>query len=158
MIPDSNSSQPGPWLSRTFDRLWLFRWKFPAYLVVGASGVGVNLAVFLSAERILGPALSLVLLASGLAFLAALLWNFFWNYVWTFREMRSRPLYQHFGVYALIQSVALAFNLGVLDVWSTYTGRDPIWGQLLGVLVGSVWGFGANVMWNFRQVVTRLPS
>jgi putative flippase GtrA len=151
MIPHSKLSRPGKWPGRTFDRLWPFRWKFFAYLIVGASGVLVNLAIFAAVGRILGSAVSYLLVASAIAFLAALVWNFFWNYLWTFREMRSRPLYHHFGVYALIQTLALGFNLGVLDVWSAHIGRDVIWGQLLGILVGSVWGFGANVLWNFRE-------
>jgi putative flippase GtrA len=155
MMADSGPSQSGIWLSRTFDRLWPFRWKFLAYIVVGASGVLVNLVIFVAVGRVLGSALDLLLVASGVAFLATLTWNFFWNYRWTFREMRSRPLYQHFAVYTLIQTVALGLNLGVLDVWSSSLGRGAIWGQLLGIVVGSVWGFGANVMWNFRGVAAR---
>jgi putative flippase GtrA len=150
MNSPSDSPNRGSWVRRTFDRLWPLRWRFVAYMAVGASGVLVNLLAFTEAERLLGSD-TLVLLASAIAFVVALFWNFFWNYLWTFRDRRDRPAYYHFGLYAIIQIGALAINLAVLDAWTLRFGvGDALWGQLLGVLAGSAWGFGANVRWNFR--------
>jgi putative flippase GtrA len=147
------------WARRTFDRLWPLRWRFLAYVVVGASGVLVNLLAFNTAERHFGTSHSLVLVASSFAFAVALLWNFAWNYLWTFRDRRDRPIYYHFGMYAVIQIGALLLNLGTLYVWTSRFGvGSAIWGQLLGVLVGSAWGFGANLRWNFRVVAPAIQS
>jgi putative flippase GtrA len=142
-----------------FDRIWPLRYRFVAYLLVGASGVLVNLLAFTAAERLLGTGGALVLLASSVAFLVALCWNFAWNYLWTFRDRRQQPVYYHFGIYAAIQLVALGLNLGVLDAWTYRFGvATALWGQLLGILVGSAWGFGANVRWNFRAGRPRPPE
>ena len=140
--------EPGTRLGRLIDRVWSLKWRFFAYAIVGASGVPVNLAVFTVGGWLWGTRWLLV--ESAIAFVVALLWNFSWNYVWTFRDSRRRPLYHHLGLYALLQVVALALNLAVLYVWALRFGvGSALWGQFVGVLVGSVWGFGANVRWNF---------
>ncbi|MGA9839950.1 MAG: GtrA family protein [Thermoplasmata archaeon] len=144
---------------RAFDRLWPFRWRFLAFVLVGATGVLVNLIAFTSVQQLWGASAALVLLASTVAFAVALLWNFTWNYVWTFRDRRNRPLYQHFGMYAGIQLGALAINLVMLDAWTFRFGvASSIWGQFLGILSGAAWGFGANLRWNFRTASTALQS
>jgi putative flippase GtrA len=146
-------------MRQTVARVWLLKWRFLAYLIVGASGVLVNLLAFTQAEHLLGTASRLVLVASTSAFAVALFWNFVWNYIWTFRDRRHRPLYFHLGIYAAIQLVALGVNLGILDLWTLRFGvSTALWGQFLGILAGSAWGFGANLRWNFRISAIPVPS
>jgi dolichol-phosphate mannosyltransferase len=135
-------------LSRLIDRAWSLKWRFFSYAIVGASGVPVNLVVFTVGGWLLGT--KLLLVESAIAFVVALLWNFSWNYLWTFRDSRRRPFSHHLGLYAMLQIVALALNLIVLYLWTLHFGvGSALLGQFLGVLVGSVWGFSANVRWNF---------
>ena len=153
------STSPRRWIRDSFDRVWPHRYRFAAYLLVGATGVLVNLVAFTAGERGLGTTGSLVLVASAVAFLVALCWNFVWNYLWTFRDRRQQAVYYHFGIYAVIQLAALGLNLGVLDAWTARFGvGTALWGQLLGIVAGSAWGFGANVRWNFRAVRPRPPD
>ncbi|MCI4319069.1 MAG: GtrA family protein [Thermoplasmata archaeon] len=122
--------------------------RFGAYLLVGATGVGVNLVVFLLVTRFVGTELSAVLIASTSAFFVATSWNFTWNYLWTFQGRQHRRIEIHFGLYAGIQLLSLGINLGTLAVL-TWLHQAYLVGQFSGIALGSVWGFTANGRWNF---------
>ncbi len=125
--------------------------SFVRYSIVGASGVLVNLGIYLLALRGLAPGYTGVLIASTVAFAGALLWNFAGNFLWTFRgEARGSVLY-HLGLYAAIQLVSYALNESVLAGWLLVDPGAKIAAQLIGVLAGSVWGYAANRRWNFRS-------
>jgi putative flippase GtrA len=129
-------------------RLRRFSGGFVRYAIVGASGVLVNLAAFSGATSVSGMSSPWVFGASAVAFGVALAWNFTWNFRWTFAGRRSRPLAVHLGLYALIQALSLVVSLLVLGVVIA-AGGSPLEGQLVGVLASSVWGFVANLRWNF---------
>jgi len=144
-------------LVRWIAHAWSLRYRFVSYAIVGASGVPVNLAVFTVGGWEFGA--RWILWESALAFAVALVWNFSWNYLWTFRDSRRRPAYLHFGLYAVLQIVALAINLVVLDAWTLRFGvHAALVGQFLGVLAGSVWGFAANIRWNFTLRAAEAPA
>jgi putative flippase GtrA len=123
--------------------------RLPAFVVVGISGVFVNLCVFTLVGVRFGHATTIYLAASAAAFGTAMLWNFFWNRAWTFRGRGDRSTAYHLGLYGTIQAGALGVNLAVLYV-GVDLGGSALESQLLGIVVGSVLAYLANLRWNFR--------
>ncbi|MCI4372339.1 MAG: GtrA family protein [Thermoplasmata archaeon] len=124
--------------------------RLPAFVVVGISGVFVNLCVFTLLGVRFGHATAITLLASAAAFGVAMVWNFTWNRSWAFQGRGDRSTAFHLAVYGVIQAVALGVNLAVLALGVTF-GIGPLESQLIGVLLGSVIGYVANLRWNFRS-------
>ncbi len=124
--------------------------RFVRYALVGASGIVVNLVVFTVVSRGLGSGARELLLASGAAFVVAMLWNFAWNYRWTFSDRTGRPLPVHLTLYAVFQVLALLANL-VLLARLLEGGTAPLLAQFLGVAAASAIGFYANFRWNFTE-------
>jgi putative flippase GtrA len=133
----------------TFDELL----RLPSYVVVGVSGVFVNLCMFTFLGHYLGHATVPLLVASAGAFGVATVWNFTWNRAWAFEGRGERALSYHLAVYGLIQLGALGLNLVILD-GGVSVGVSPLTAQILGIVVGSVVGFVANLRWNFRAPAT----
>ncbi len=123
--------------------------RLPAFIVVGISGVFVNLCVFVLLGVHFGHAATVTLLASAAAFGVAMSWNFTWNRSWAFQGRGDRSTAFHLVVYGAIQAVALGVNLAVLAA-GVDLGIPPLEAQLVGVLLGSVIGYVANLRWNFR--------
>jgi len=140
------------------------------FLVVGLTGVVVNLAVFVvTVDSISGKPLSnfyasllhfasktaanpvLYFIGSAVAFAVATLWNFALNSLWTFRtevghrHSPTRRLSLYFGV-------SLG-SLGVneLVLFATETIIPPLFGQGLGIIAGSVVGFVGNSRLTFAE-------
>lgn len=126
--------------------------RIPPFLVVGVSGVFVNLCVFTLLGLRLGSAPAALYLASAGAFAVALGWNFLWNRAWAFAGRGGRSMAYHFAVYGGIQVGVLALNLLVLGA-AVALGASSLEGQLLGIVVGSALGYGANFRWNFRSLL-----
>jgi putative flippase GtrA len=122
-------------------------WTVGKYLVVGGSGVVINLITFSAARAVLGSSAEWALVASTIAFCVATAWNFAWNYLWTFHGQHSRSLVAH-GVGFLGASLAaLAINLAVLYV--LVSRIDPLVAQFFGILSGTAIGFSLNRWLNF---------
>jgi putative flippase GtrA len=122
-------------------------WTIGKYCTVGATGVVVNLLVFVAARGALGPATLLALVASTIAFAIATVWNFVWNYLWTFCERHSRPVLYHGIGFAASALAALAANLVVLYLLADIV--SPTVAQFLGILSGTVFSFALNRGVNF---------
>jgi putative flippase GtrA len=125
--------------------------RLPAFIIVGISGVFVNLCVFTLLGVRFGHAISVALLASAAAFGVATVWNFTWNRSWAFQGRGDRSTAYHLAIYGTIQAVALGVNLAVLAL-GVDAGVSPLDSQLVGVLRGSVIGYAANLRWNFRRI------
>ncbi len=144
----ATQGRPAELLARTgmtFDDLA----RLPAFVVVGISGVFVNLCVFTLVGVRLGHAEVITLLASAVAFGVAMLWNFAWNRSWAFRGRGDRSTAFHLAVYAVIQAVALGLNLVVL-AGGVAAGVSALESQLIGIVLGSAVAYVANLRWNFR--------
>ena len=141
------------WSGFQFDELL----RLPAFVVVGVSGVFVNLCVFTLLGVQLGHATSIVLLASAAAFGVALLWNFSWNRSWAFQGRGDRSVAYHLAIYGAIQATALGVNLGVLAL-GVDLGEGALESQLVGIVLGSVIGYVANLRWNFRAPRPVVPA
>jgi putative flippase GtrA len=123
--------------------------RLPAFVIVGVSGVFVNLCIFTLFGIHFGTTTLLTLLGSVASFGGALGWNFLWNRAWAFEGRGERSAAYHLALYGVIQASALGVNLIVLALGVTL-GVGALESQLIGVLLGSGLGFAANMRFNFR--------
>ena len=145
--------------------------RYGKFLLVGLTGVVVNLAVFvLTVDAIsntpvsnfyssvlhfvsrTAPNPTLYLIGSAVAFAVATLWNFTLNSLWTFRTESG---HQHsptlrLGLYFGVSLGSLAVNEVVL--YATLTLLPPLIGQGIGIVAGSVVGFVGNSRYTFAEV------
>jgi len=142
-------------------------WRF---LLVGMTGVVVNLVVFAGVLDVTSPAPDHSLtanlfrsvsvtsartvdefLASVLAFTVATFWNFEWNNAWTFRSRAGHrhPFPRRVGLYYGVSLGSLAVNELVL--FATLVVLLPLYGQALGIVLGSVVGFVGNQRYTFAE-------
>jgi putative flippase GtrA len=144
--------------------------RYGKFLLVGFTGVFVNIAVFVVTVDALGgrpfsnfytsvlhfatksaanPELDLI--GSAVAFGAATLWNYFFNNLWTFRteaDRRHSPT-RRLGLYFGVSLGSLGVNEVVL--LATEALISPLFGQGLGILAGSIVGFLGNSRFTFAE-------
>ena len=130
--------------------------RLPAFLVVGISGVFVNLCVFTLLGLRLPPGAQAVFLASAGAFVVAMGWNFLWNRAWAFAGRGGRSTAYHLGLYGVIQAGALGVNEALLAV-GVGVGLSGLDAQIVGIVAGSLLGYAANLKWNFRAPAPSAP-
>lgn len=144
--------------------------KYGKFLLVGLTGVVVNLVVFTLVLDAIAPGPSAgffqsithfltqttpnptdSLIASVIAFVVATFWNFGLNNAWTFRthQRRRHPLGYRLALYFGVSLGSLAINEVVLLV--TSTTLPPLFGQGIGIIAGSVVGFLGNVRITFAE-------
>lgn len=144
--------------------------RYGKFMVVGLTGVVVNLIVFALVLDAISPSPTFNLfsslwhsastissnaldnfLASAAAFVIATLWNFAWNNVWTFRSPAGHrhPIGMRIGLYYGVSLGSLAVNEIVLFLVSFRF--PPLYGQALGILLGSVVGFAGNRRFTFAE-------
>jgi len=121
---------------------WL---QLARFAMVGASGYGINLAVFAGAvsARVDYRA------AAGLAFLVALVNNFAWNRLWTFRGAGGSAGTQALRFVA-VSAAAFLLSLVLLDTL-VRAGLPEVGAQAIAVLAVTPVSFLANKLWSFRQ-------
>jgi dolichol-phosphate mannosyltransferase len=122
---------------------------FINFLVVGASGVAVNLAVFSFLLR----SGSNQFISSPVAIEASIVWNFLLNNYWTFRWRRTgsrtriRGLkFNAVSLFALVISFSTFVALRVLQP----TG-SPLLHQFIGIVPATVVNYFLNSYWTFRE-------
>jgi dolichol-phosphate mannosyltransferase len=123
------------------------------FLVVGATGVGVNTGALVCLHQLLSLPL---VLASTLAVELSIAHNFFWNDRWTFgRGWRSlwhtRPSFRRFLKFNLVSLGGLVITtatlLALVDGWHS----PYVLANLLGILLATGWNFVINVLWTWRK-------
>jgi len=140
------------------------------FLIVGLTGVVVNLGVFvLTVDSISGTPLSnffssllhfasktasnpvLYFIGSAVAFAVATLWNFALNSLWTFRsEVGHRhPPTRRLGLYFGVSLGSLGVNEAIL--LATEAIIPPLIAQGIGIIAGSVVGFVGNSRLTFAE-------
>jgi putative flippase GtrA len=150
--------------------------KYGKFLLVGLSGVVVNLIVFALTLDAISPAPTFNLLtsvlhyatsrsvnpvddfiASAIAFVVATLWNFLLNNLWTFRTSTGHrhPFAHRLGLYYGVSLGSLAVNEVVLFVLAFYL--PPLYGQAVGIVAGSVVGFAGNYRVTFARADPTSP-
>lgn len=118
------------------------------FAVVGLSGVGVNMIVYL-----LLLALGChYLVAAFCSFIVAVTNNFIWNMLWTFRERSSRDkLKRKYIIFLSISVFNLGVNLMVLQYLVGVLMAGETVGQLLAIAVVSVLNFSMNYLITFPE-------
>ncbi|HML88392.1 MAG TPA: GtrA family protein [Methylomusa anaerophila] len=118
------------------------------FLLVGVSGVGVNLAVYLP----LTYAGVHYLLAAVISFAVAVTSNFFWNLVWTFRgRAADKTTRQKYIIFVIISGLNLGVNLLILRLLVETLGMKDSWAQLLAVGCTGILNFSMNYAVTFRE-------
>jgi len=121
------------------------RRQFLRFCIVGASGYGVNLAVYVA---LLAVGLHYTAAAS-ISFLTAATSNYVWNRLWTFEARQARLLSQSIralGVSALSLGANQLFLLVLVDA-----GAGHLAGQAVAILLVTPFSFAANRLWAFTD-------
>jgi putative flippase GtrA len=122
---------------------WVQLAKFCA---VGLSGYVVNLAVFTFALKVLGVH---HLVAAALAFLVAVMNNFWWNRHWTFAARGGHAGFQAARFFA-VSTGAFVLQATILELLVTLAGMPKIPAQALSLVAATPFNFIGNKMWSFR--------
>ena len=132
--------------------------QFIKFCIVGGIGVIVNLAVLYSVVELARPFIQVdtffILLASTIAFMAAVTSNFFLNKLWTFKKSeRIRPekgIWQYLK-FTLVCLAGLGVNLVVLYLLIEFMHLWYILAQLLAIIVAVSVNFTGSKLWVFER-------
>jgi dolichol-phosphate mannosyltransferase len=134
----------------------LFRPRFIKFGIVGASGVIVNLAVYVGQEYLFTEIAQQTLrlnLSLALAIFIATISNFFWNRRWTWQDRkqhRTVPVVVQFGQYALACWVGIAVQFGLTNLFALFL--HYMVANLIAVVIASLFNFVANDFWTFGRL------
>jgi putative flippase GtrA len=127
---------------------WLQLVKFCA---VGASGYVVNLTVF--AICVEGFGLH-HLAAATVAFVVAVLNNFWWNRHWTFRVRSGRAGFQAARFFT-VSVAAFLFAASILELLVSVAELPELPAQAISIAAATPLNFIGNKMWSFRLELAR---
>ncbi len=124
--------------------------------LVGASGVGVNLAVFSTALW----ADAGYQAAAVAAFLVAVSHNFYWNARWTFRLLAqtNKRMFTRYLWFVGISAVCLLLNLRVLSMLIDDWRLPPVAAQIGAVVVVGFVNFWLQARMTFRGAAPALAN
>ena len=123
---------------------WIQLFKF---LCVGGTGYALNLAVF-SLLAVVFDVHHLV--AATIAFIVAVLNNFWLNRHWTFGASEGHAGFQAARFFA-VSLVAFLFSLGVLQLLVVTVGAPKVLAQAVSLAAATPLNFLGNKMWSFGQ-------
>jgi len=132
---------------------WWIRFRrsttFIKFLLVGASGVFVNLALF----TLLLNAEVNKYLASPIAIEASVISNFLLNNYWTFRSRQTRDRVRVKGLkFNLVSLIALGVSYSTFIVLSViFPGVSPQIHQFLGIIPATLVNYFLNSYWTFKH-------
>jgi putative flippase GtrA len=164
--------------------------RFLKFSVVGFIGAMVDFGtVFLLQATLLPPTNSSggqigvnVIVATSIAFVAAIISNFTWNRIWTYPDSRARSMRHQLVLFTFISFVGwlgrtvwigLSFHwmgetfmpvlLPLIHVLRplyvpSFSGEDKMGtmlAQLVGVIVVMFWNFFANRLWTYNDVKSK---
>jgi dolichol-phosphate mannosyltransferase len=117
------------------------------FTLVGGSGYVVNLAVFAFATSSLHLH---HLAAAALAFVVAVLNNFWWNRHWTFGAADGHAGFQAARFFA-VSVFAFVFAAAVLEALVRFTEIPVLGAQAISIVAATPLNFIGNKMWSFAQ-------
>ena len=127
---------------------WVQLVKFCA---VGASGYVVNLSVFALCVEGLGAH---HLVGATVAFVVAVLNNFWWNRHWTFRARSGRAGFQAARFFT-VSVVAFLFAASVLELLVSVAEMPELPAQAISIIAATPLNFIGNKMWSFALEFAR---
>jgi dolichol-phosphate mannosyltransferase len=111
------------------------------FCIVGASGVIVNTVILFAGKEYAGIPL---LLASGIAILTAMLWNFYWNDAWTFAEIKTETvIHDRLLLFVALCSIGAIINEVIL-IGLVKLGMYYLLANLAGIAVATSWNYLMN--------------
>ncbi len=122
---------------------WL---QFVRFGAVGASGYAVNLAVFAFTVHPLSVDYRI---AAVLAFLAAVLNNFWWNRHWTFGASAGHAGFQAARFFT-VSVAAFLVSFGILQLLVGEAGVAKVPAQAISIVGATPLNFLGNKLWSFR--------
>jgi dolichol-phosphate mannosyltransferase len=128
---------------------------FGKFLVVGGSGVVVNLGVF---TLLLNAGVG-KFIASPIAIEVSVVSNFLLNNYWTFRERKSTQRVRVKGLkFNVVSLLALALSYGTFVALShAFPAWPPQLSQFLGIVPATVVNYVLNSYWTFQKVAPTEP-
>jgi putative flippase GtrA len=126
---------------------WLQLGKFCA---VGASGYVLNLCVFAFAFEVLGVHR---LFAATIAFVVAVMNNFWWNRHWTFQARTGPAAFQAARFFA-VSVAAFVFAAALLELLAS-AGVPELAAQAISIAAATPLNFVGNKMWSFALELRR---
>jgi putative flippase GtrA len=161
--------------------------RFLKFAVVGTIGAVVDFGTTIVLQATIlpptgtdkQPLFTNVIIATSIAFMAALTSNFFWNRVWTYPDSRSRSMRRQLALFAFISLIGwlgrtvwirIAFHplgqtlmpllLPVVHVIrplyiQSHAAEDKLGtliAQFIGVIVVMFWNFFANRHWTYNDL------
>ena len=122
---------------------WIQLGKF---LLGGASGYVINLAVFTFSLKVLGVH---HIAAATLAFLVAVTNNFWWNRHWTFAARDGHAGFQAARFFA-VSVTAFLIQVAILELLITSADMPKVPAQALSLILAMPVNFIGNKLWSFR--------
>jgi dolichol-phosphate mannosyltransferase len=121
------------------------------FVAVGGTGYAVNIGVYALVHEVIGIG---HLRSAGVAFLVAVLNNFWWNRHWTFGARAGHAGFQAARFFAV--SVAAFFvALGVSQTLVSTTDLPDVVAQAISIVAATPLNFIGNKMWSFGHGVRR---
>ena len=120
------------------------------FMIVGLSGVVINMAVYLSLMMIQVHYLA----AAVLSFTVAVTNNFIWNLLWTFKGRAPGKSTQFkYWSFLIISLVNLGVNLVLLKLLVESAGLNPTLGQFVAIGLVSLLNFVMNYTITFSEKI-----
>lgn len=118
--------------------------------LVGLTGVAVNTGVV----ALFKEAWGLLFVGAVAGHVLSVLNNFTWNELWTFRERRRntafRAVFGRWFRFQLSMIVGALVYLGVLALTTKVFGIHYLVGNLIAIVIGSIFNYLASVIWVWR--------
>jgi putative flippase GtrA len=127
---------------------WVQLIKFCA---VGGSGYVVNLCVFALCVEVIGLH---HLVGATVAFVVAVMNNFWWNRHWTFRAGQGHAGFQA-ARFFLVSVAAFLFAASVLELLVSVAELPELPSQAIAIVAATPLNFIGNKMWSFRIELSR---
>jgi putative flippase GtrA len=125
--------------------------QFGKFCAVGASGYVVNLCVFAACALLLDLH---HLIAATVAFVVAVMNNFWWNRHWTFRARGGHAGFQAARFFT-ISIAAFVFAAAILELLVSVAGMADVPAQAISIVAATPLNFIGNKMWSFRIQLSR---
>ena len=126
------------------------------FLMVGASGVVVNLSMF-SLFTYLGIS---KFIASPLAIEASIIWNFLLNNAWTFRRREVSSSFRARGLkFNIVSLLSLSISYSTFLVLTlNFEDGSPLLFQAAGIIPATIVNYLTNSYWTFKEDKTKNKS
>ncbi|MGK7923375.1 MAG: glycosyltransferase [Trichodesmium sp.] len=126
--------------------------RFIRFVIVGFSGVFVDMAIFYLLREVMGLGLTRSAMLSAEI---GIINNFFWNDLWTFSDISRKQLgwqkrIKRLGKFNLICLAGLILNVLILNLLFNILGVNEYIAKLIAIAIVSFWNFWVNMKLSWR--------